>query len=252
MTRGTESGDQRNVASAVNPGGSWKPGDDAARTQGHIAFGPCEDPIKQEARDANFADIVTLPILPEPQQNPITAGMQMWRSGEFSAYGLKDRILGFWRWANQTNYNGEKWFHETRRRVPGVWECPTNDRACIYEAEMQFKKDREVDRMVLQVLEDRLRSCWNAQGSLWGDRDMNTEKCNELAMFKRQADMNYAAKYRNLNHWGVQSTKALMKQKNRFIEKRWLERQGKSFDEIQNMMHEPLSQAFFYDMWKWV
>ena len=30
-------------------------------------------------------------------------------------------------------------------------------------------------------------------------------------MFKRQADMNYAAKYRNLNHWGVQSTKALMK-----------------------------------------
>lgn len=96
---------------------------------------------------------------------------------------------------------------------------------------------------------------------------MNTEKCNELAMFKRQADMNYAAKYRNLNHWGVQSTKALMKvlsfhplalfkisvqQKNRFIEKRWLERQGKSFDEIQNMMHEPLSQAFFYDMWKWV
>ena len=48
MTRGTESGDQRNVASAVNPGGSWKPGDDAERTQGHIAFGPCEDPIKQE------------------------------------------------------------------------------------------------------------------------------------------------------------------------------------------------------------
>jgi hypothetical protein len=37
---------------------------------------------------------VTLPILPEPQQNPLTAGMNMWRSGEFSAYGLKDRILG--------------------------------------------------------------------------------------------------------------------------------------------------------------
>ena len=47
-----------------------------------------------QARDANFADIVTLPILPEPQQNPLTAGMNMWRSGEFSAYALKDRILG--------------------------------------------------------------------------------------------------------------------------------------------------------------
>merc|ERR1712210_182729 len=95
MTRGTESGDQRNVASAVNPGGSWKSGDDAARTQGHIAFGPCEDPIKQEARDANFADIVTLPILPEPQQNPITAGMQMWRSGvlRVRTQGSNSRIL---------------------------------------------------------------------------------------------------------------------------------------------------------------
>ena len=50
MTRGTESGDQRNVASAVNPGGSWTAGDDAGRTQGHIAFGPCEDPIKQEVK----------------------------------------------------------------------------------------------------------------------------------------------------------------------------------------------------------
>jgi len=50
MTRGTESGDQRNVASAVNPGGSWKAGDDSGRTKGHIAFGPCEDPIKQEVK----------------------------------------------------------------------------------------------------------------------------------------------------------------------------------------------------------
>ena len=109
------------------------------------------------------------------------------------------------------NFNGEKWYHEQRRRIPGLWNCPTNDRACLYEAEMQFKMDREVDRAVLQVLEDRLRACWTAQGAAWNERDTNIEKCHELAMFKRQADMNYATKYRNILCWGVQSTKALMK-----------------------------------------
>ena len=109
------------------------------------------------------------------------------------------------------NFNGEKWYHEQRRRIPGLWECPTNDRACLYEAEMQYKMDREVDRAVLQVLEDRLRACWTAQGTAWNERDVNVEKCHELAMFKRQADMNYATKYRNILCWGVQSTKALMK-----------------------------------------
>ena len=109
------------------------------------------------------------------------------------------------------NMNGEKWYHESRRRVPGLWECPTTDRACLYEAEMQFKKDREVDRMVLQVLEDRLRACWSSIGVMWNERDYPTEKCDELAMFKRQADMNYATKYRNINTWGVQTTKVLQK-----------------------------------------
>jgi len=247
---GTESSNQPNFASASNPGGSWKHGDDSGRTQGHVAFGPCEDPIKQEALDTNFADIVTLPILPEPQNNPVLAAMQVTMK-PWGPYAIKDRILGWWRWAMRDNMNGEKWYHESRRRVPGLWECATNDRACLYEAEMQFKKDREVDRMVLQVLEDRLRACWSSLGINWNERDYPTEKCDELAMFKRQADMNYATKYRNINCWGVQTTKTLQKQKNRFIEQRWLARQGRSYDEIQNMMHEPLTQAYMWDMMKW-
>lgn len=113
----------------------------------------------------------------------------------------------------ESNFNGEKWYHESRRRFPGLWACNTNDHACVYEAEMQFKMDREVDRMVLQVLEDRLRQCWTAQGATWNSRDYNVEKCHELAMFKRQADMNYATKYRNICVWGVQTTKILMKVK---------------------------------------
>jgi len=252
MQRGTEVSTQANVASATNPGGSWQI-TDKDRTKGHAVYGPCEDPMHQEARDANFADIVTLPIMPEPiaSEQPQWTIPQIITMGPNGFYQIKDRVLGWWRWAMNTNYNGEKWYHESRKRIPGLWQCETNDLTCLYEAEMQFKHDREVDRMVLQVLEDRLRGCWMAQGATWNTRDWNVEKCNELAMFKRQADMNYSTKYRNIMPWGVQSVKALMKQKNRFIERRWLSRQGRSYDELQNMMHEPISQAMMWDMMKW-
>lgn len=93
MDRGTEVSQQPNVATATNPGGSWVPGDDAGRTKGHAAFGPCEDPMTQEARDTNFADIVTLPILPEPQNNPALMLAQQ-SMAPWGFYAIKDRIMG--------------------------------------------------------------------------------------------------------------------------------------------------------------
>ena len=82
------------VVSSTNPGGSWEHQDGANRAQGHAAYGPCEDPIKQEARDAAFADIVTLPILPEPQQTPALQLIQTTMAPGWGIYALKDRILG--------------------------------------------------------------------------------------------------------------------------------------------------------------
>ena len=49
--------------------------------------------MKQEALDANFADIVTLPIMPEPQNNPFLAAMQVTMK-PWGHYAIKDRILG--------------------------------------------------------------------------------------------------------------------------------------------------------------
>jgi len=244
-TRGTESGDQPDVASAFNRGGSWSFADNVAqRTKGYVAFGPVPDPVKEEASNMNFANIVTLPIMPEPE----TTGLSMPRSLVKLNYFLKNSFDAL---VNGKSEKSGRFYHEVKRRVPGLWECATNDRACWYEAEMEFLKEREIDRHVLQVLEDRQRMCWVNQDAHWYDQHQNFDPCAEITAFKRQADMNYDTKYKNLPRIGWQAPPALMKQKNRFIEKRWLERQGKSYEELQNMFHEPLTAAFYWDCMKW-
>ena len=64
------------------------------------------------------------------------------------------------------------------------------------------------------VLEERLRMCWASQDALWHTIDTNLDACGEISMFKRQAEMNYATKYKSLPEYGMQSSKALMKVSN--------------------------------------
>merc|ERR1719414_2150157 len=223
MTRGEETGTARHVASAENVGGSWTKADAEGRTKGNTAFGPCSDPMMDEASNQVFANIVTLPVMPEPT-GPMTG---VWQGLKFILDQSKNLAIGAVR-ATVENENADagRWYHYNERKVPGLWECNTTDTACMYEAEMAFIRNREVDRQILDV-------------------------CGEISMFKRQAEMNYATKYKSLPAYGMQSSKALMKQKNRFIEQRWLERQGRSYSELQNMLSEPLSAAFFWDCQKW-
>ena len=65
--------------------------------------------------------------------------------------------------------------------------------------------------LVLGVLEERLRVCWASQEAQWHTIDTNLDVCGEISMFKRQAEMNYATKYKSLPAYGMQSSKALMK-----------------------------------------
>jgi len=248
MTRGEESGTARHVASAENAGGSWTKDDAASRTKGNTAFGPCSDPMMDEASNMVFSNIVTLPVLPEPT-GPLHAA---WQSLKVVWDQSKNMALGAVR-ATVENENADagRWYHYNERKVPGLWECDTTDTACMYEAEMAYIRNREVDRQILGVLEERLRMCWASQEAQWHTIDTNLDVCGEISMFKRQAEMNYATKYKSLPAYGMQSSKALMKQKNRFIEKRWLERQGRSYSELQNMLSEPLSAAFYWDCQKW-
>merc|ERR1712035_257660 len=112
------------------------------------------------------------------------------------------------------NADAGRWYHYNQRKVPGLWECDTTDTACMYEAEMAYIRGREIDRQILGVLEERLRMCWASQDALWHTIDTNLDACGEISMFKRQAEMNYATKYKSLPEYGMQSSKALMKVSN--------------------------------------
>ena len=61
----------------------------AQRTKGYVAFGPVPDPVKEEASNMNFANIVTLPIMPEPE----TTGLSMPRSLVKLNYFLKSEVF---------------------------------------------------------------------------------------------------------------------------------------------------------------
>jgi len=248
MARGEETGTARHVASAENVGGSWTKADAEGRTKGNTAFGPCSDPMMDEASNQVFSNIVTLPVMPEPT-GPMTG---VWQGVKLILDQSKNLVAGAIRsTVENESADAGRWYHYNERKVPGLWECDTTDTACMYEAEMAYIRNREVDRQILGVLEERLRVCWASQEAQWHTIDTNLDVCGEISMFKRQAEMNYATKYKSLPAYGMQSSKCLMKQKNRFIEQRWLERQGRSYSELQNMLSEPLSAAFFWDCQKW-
>ena len=164
MARGEETGTARHVASAENVGGSWTKADAEGRTKGNTAFGPCSDPMMDEASNQVFSNIVTLPVMPEPT-GPVTG---VWQGLKFildqsknlaigesirphtftSAYAeYLNRLLGAVR-ATVENENADagRWYHYNERKVPGLWECDTTDTACMYEAEMAYIRNREVDR----------------------------------------------------------------------------------------------------------
>ena len=44
------------------------------------------------------------------------------------------------------NADAGRWYHYNQRKVPGLWECDTTDTACMYEAEMAYIREREIDR----------------------------------------------------------------------------------------------------------
>lgn len=71
VQRGEETATARHFASAENHGGSWTKDDAAGRTKGNTAFGPCSDPMMDEASNQVFSNIVTMPVLPEPS-GPVT------------------------------------------------------------------------------------------------------------------------------------------------------------------------------------
>ncbi|XP_022900349.2 NADH dehydrogenase [ubiquinone] 1 beta subcomplex subunit 10 [Onthophagus taurus] len=114
---------------------------------------------------------------------------------------------------NQKQY---PWYHEKMRRVPTVDECYTDDVACYFEANCQYKRDRLVDTEIINILRQRFEEC-----NMYEQPD-HIERCAPIRKDYEEASTNWFTKYGDLGAYhNVRS--AYMKQKHRMI---WERRHG--------------------------
>lgn len=57
---------------------------------------------------------------------------------------------------NQKNY---PWYHQEFRRVPTIDQCYTDDVACHFEANQQFRRDKMIENEILSILRQRFEDC---------------------------------------------------------------------------------------------
>ncbi|XP_002731868.1 NADH dehydrogenase [ubiquinone] 1 beta subcomplex subunit 10-like [Saccoglossus kowalevskii] len=118
----------------------------------------------------------------------------------------------------QQNKNVYPYYHQQYRRVPDIDQCDVNDISCMYEAEMQFKRDKRVDEEITKILRKRMEDCWVIEG------ESAIQNCKSVVdQYDREAT-NYNTKYGNLGGFGS-ARRCLMKQKYRMIEERNLAKQ---------------------------
>uniref|UniRef100_A0A6M2E4H1 NADH dehydrogenase [ubiquinone] 1 beta subcomplex subunit 10 n=1 Tax=Amblyomma tuberculatum TaxID=48802 RepID=A0A6M2E4H1_9ACAR len=110
---------------------------------------------------------------------------------------------------NRADYN---WYHRKFRRVPTIDECYTDDMMCKFEANEQYKRDREVDTKIVNLLSRRRDDCLIYEMG-------NEEKCQPVIDQYKEAELNWFIKYGDLGpHSNVVA--AFMKQKHRLIAER--------------------------------
>ncbi|XP_071813426.1 NADH dehydrogenase [ubiquinone] 1 beta subcomplex subunit 10-like [Apostichopus japonicus] len=111
------------------------------------------------------------------------------------------------------------YYHRRYRRVPGVEDCLEGDHVCIYEADMQFKRDRKVEQQIINLLREELNVCFRTEG-------VNAHQLckKELEDFEQASD-NYETKYGELGYAST-SFRCLMKQKQRMMRERQQEKEA--------------------------
>jgi len=114
---------------------------------------------------------------------------------------------------NQQKY---PWYHRQLRRVTTIDQCYTDDKACFYEADQQYQRDRAVDSEIIGILRYRMDDCVREEYP-------DYEKCFPLKEAYEQAAADWFTKYGDLGGQHTVIT-AYMKQKHRML---WERRHGK-------------------------
>lgn len=178
-------------------------------------LGPMEDPIEKYKREMyDEQEIVALQREEKGFLKPVrlatTVIHTLWAK---PAEMLNNIITAIRPEENDDN----KFYHRIYPRVKNIWECDKNDPVCIYEAEHQFMRDKRVDEEIIEVLKEKMKTCEYRNSEI---RDV---KCKEISELYQSACNSYHIKYGEL---GITPTaeNVLNKQKNRFIENRYLER----------------------------
>ncbi|KAJ8037828.1 NADH dehydrogenase [ubiquinone] 1 beta subcomplex subunit 10 [Holothuria leucospilota] len=119
----------------------------------------------------------------------------------------------------QSKHEPFYYYHRRYRRVPGIEDCPVDDQVCIFEADMQFARDRKVEQQIIQILRTELNTCYDREG-------VNAHQVckKELADFEEASD-NYETKYGDLGYT-KSAYRCLLKQKQRMLRERLREREA--------------------------
>ena len=179
--------------------------------------GPIEDPYQRE-RKRLFADPeIDVPLIKlKSNFNPIPLVQKlMYFSFEYPI----DLAYKFFETIRVTK--PRRYYHQQFRRVPNIWECATDDYVCIYEAESQFRRDMKVDQEIVDIMQDRVSVCHAREGA------NHVVKCKEVDELLQKIKFAWHVKYGELG-LNCDARRVLNKQKNRFIEDRYLARIGKS------------------------
>ncbi|KAJ7306113.1 hypothetical protein JRQ81_010479 [Phrynocephalus forsythii] len=137
-----------------------------------------------------------------------------------------DRPVTRWKeWMDSVRAKNKlHYYHQRFRRVPDVTECLEDDFICLYEAEMQWRRDHVVDQHIVKIMQERVSYCRTLEGENYA------EKCAIPVQQYKDVSKIYWNKYGDLGAHGT-ARKCLMKQKHQMIAERKAKREAKAAEE---------------------